>query len=45
MEKEECCGGKHILKRQIPCLMITEEGLDRKVHNTVVHFFVYYHKE
>ena len=45
MEKEECCGGEHILKRQSPGLVTIEEGLDRKVHNMVVHFFVYYREE
>jgi hypothetical protein len=45
MEKEECCGGEHMVKRQFPCLMIIEEGLIEKCTTRVVHFFVYSHKE
>lgn len=47
MEKEECCGGEDNFKIESPSfLRIKKEGrVKRKVHNMVVHFFVFYGKE
>jgi hypothetical protein len=46
MEKEECCRGRREFEK---CLLsfskIQEKKFERKVHNKLVHFFVFYSEE